>query len=138
MRRRLVAIRSAVGLGIAGALVGLAMSAFGGQLLARVPFLSAPEISEARQYMVSLLTSDEDRLAALRPKVDVVSRAVALAAGPADTSQFKVVALRFVGGTAAAGEVIQFYVVEYHLATGQDVIIPYTLTLMGGKVVAVE
>ena len=42
------------------------------------------------------------------------------------------------GGTAAAGAVIQFYVVEYQLSTGVDVIVPYTLTLMGGKVVAVE
>jgi len=137
MRRRIAASRSVVGLALAGVLVGVAVTGFGSQLLGRVSPFSSPEVPEARQYMLSYLASDREGMLALSGKVDVVSQAVALANPPRDTGGFKPVALRFVGGSSVAGAVIQCYVVEYR-NEGAEVLVPYTLTLVDGKVIHVD
>ncbi|HEY3071629.1 MAG TPA: hypothetical protein VGJ46_02315 [Candidatus Limnocylindrales bacterium] len=138
MRRRIATIRSVVGLALAGALVGVFLTGFGTQLIGRVSLFSTTELPEARQYMLSYLASDREGLLALSGKVDVVSQAVALANPPRDTGGFKPVAMRFIGGSSVAGEVIQCYVVEYRKEGAPEVLVPYTLTLVDGKVIHVD
>ncbi len=133
------AIRQAFGTLLVGALMGYVAASFVGTALQSSTLLGATgESPEAHAYMIGLLQQDPDVLAALRPKRDVVSRAVDLLTTQRSSATWKPASLTFVGGGATGALSVQLYVIEVRSSDGEERLIPFSLTLAGGKVVRIE
>jgi hypothetical protein len=137
--RVLRALRPALGTLLVGSLVGYVTAAFVGTLLLGSSFLGGTgEPPESRAYMLGLVQADPEILSELRPKRDVVSRAVELQTTQRTSGTFTPSSLTFLGGSSAGPLSVEIYVVGIRSIDGVERLIPFTLTLAGNKVVRIE
>ncbi len=133
------ALRQALGTLLAGVLVGYVIMALVGSILQGSTLLGGTgESPEANAYMIGLLKQDPDALTALRPKRDVVSRAVELLTTERTSGAWQPSSLTFLGGGGIGALRVQIYVVGIRSIDGEDRMIPFSLTLAAGKVVRIE
>ncbi len=133
-------LRAALATLLAGVLGGFVLAALIGPAVASGPlFGGTGESPEARAYMLGLLERNPDVLTALRPKRDIVSRAREIqrsrqqAGGAVRPSS-----LTYLGGGGAGPSTVHIYAVGVRSPTGEERLIPFALTLVGGKVVRIE
>lgn len=139
---RLRALRHATWIGfqmvVAGVLTGAIVAAVGSFIVRSVPLVGgSDEIPEARAFMVGLIEDDPLALFALQPKRSVLERAIDLQ-GAGGSSEFEPVALRYLGGRVASGNAVQIYAVEFQSEDAGEVVVAYSVMLVGDKVVLVR
>jgi hypothetical protein len=124
---------------IVGIVLGYVVASIGSFLAGGIPILGgSSEIPEARAFMTGLIEEDSEALFDLQPKRNVLERAIDLKGAGGEVTDFKPVALRFLGGDGHGAAQVQIYAVEFHSETAGDVVVAYSLTLIDGKVVRVE
>ena len=124
---------------VVGALIGYVLSAFLGPVIGRMPLISGSgESAEARAYIMGMVQRDADALAGLRPRRDVVSRAIELQrASQQGQATVEPTSLTYMGGGTAGPMSVHIYAVGIR-TQGQEQLVPFTLTMIGGKVVRIE
>jgi hypothetical protein len=139
---RLRAARHAIWIALQMVVVGLLAGAFvttvATFVLRSVPLVGgSDEIPEARAFMVGLIEDDPLALFELQPRRNVLDRAIDVQ-GSGGRSEFEPVALRYLGGGAAAGNAVQIYAVEFEDDAAEKVVVSYSVLLVDGKVVLVR
>ena len=131
--------RAPVGTLLAGALGGFIVASLVGQFLTGAPILGGTgEPPEARAYVVGLLQKDVSSLLALRPRRDVVSRAQQIQGAEGTQSSLTPVSLTYLGGGTYGETTVALYAVGARLTDGREGLLPFTVTLIDGKVVRIE
>ena len=119
-----------------GAVVGFALSAAVTTVVSDQGWFSGSgESAQARSYMLALLQRQAERLSAMRPEQDVVSRAMAEQSAQQNAADTKAVSLTYLGGSSQGPFSVQIYAVEVRASTGEQQMFPLALTLSGGQVV---
>jgi hypothetical protein len=135
IRRPLVIIGQLLIVGVVAGYVVATLISF---VMGSLPVLGGSDESPtARAFMVGIIEEDPEALFDLQPKRGVFERAMDLKGGGAITD-FKPIALRFLGSDSAGQAQVQIYAVQFHSDTGGDVVVSYAITLIGGQVVRVE
>jgi hypothetical protein len=128
-----------LGLLLAGALIGFVLAGLLAPLLGRMPLISGTsEAPEARAYVERMLQRDVDALIALRPRRDVVSRAAEIQRAAEQNIQIKPLSLTYMGGSGSGATNVHIYAIGIQFPTGEQRLVPFTITVVGGKVVRVE
>jgi hypothetical protein len=128
-----------LGLLLAGALIGFVMAGLLAPVLGRVPLISGTsEAPEARSYVERMLERDVDALIALRPRRDIVSRAQEMQRAAEQNIQLKPLSLTYMGGNSSGLTNVHIYAIGIQLPSGEQRLVPFTITVVGGKVVRVE
>ncbi|MDQ3871237.1 MAG: hypothetical protein M3301_06445 [Chloroflexota bacterium] len=137
---RLRVLRAAVATLLVGILAGYVLAALVGPVVGSGPlFGGTGESPEARTYMLGLLERNQDVLTALRPKRDVVSRAVEIQRSRQQgSSSVRPTSLTYLGGGGAGPANVHLYAVGVRAPDGEERLIPFALTVVGGKVVRIE
>lgn len=129
-------VSTAIGTILVGVLIGYVLSAGVSSFVQDQGwFASSGEAPEARAYMVALLQRQSDSLAALRPRQDVVSQALAAQSTSQSTNSAKPLSLTYLGGATSGRLSVQIYAVEVRANDGSQQLFPLALTLLGGRVV---
>ena len=136
LRRSLSYFRPAMETLLAGALVGVVVTAFGSQLMASSAGPTA-EVPQARTYMLALIRNDLDTMSQLGPTADTISQAINFQKRADALKDVKVGSLTYLGGAALGGAGVHVYVVEADDAAGPH-LVPFALTIFQGRVVHVE
>lgn len=133
-------LRAAVATLLGGALVGYVLAALVGPVITSAPLVGGTgESPEARTYMMGLLQRNPDVLTALRPRRDIVSRAVEIQRSREQPSgPVNLTSLTYLGGGGSGSSTVHIYAAGVRGATGEERLIPFALTLVGGKVVRIE
>ncbi len=127
--------RDALGTLLIGVLAGYVVVGFVAPLVADSSlFGGTGESREARAFMLGLMQSDPELLAAVTPGRGVVQRGLE-SQTTATSSSFRPLSLTFIGGRSAGQYTINAYAVELRPARGADRFFPLVLTLVDGKVV---
>lgn len=121
-----------------GALLGYVGAALVGAVFQERGVVGTGESPEARQFMISLLASDPDSIAALTPERDVVSRAAQFQQTQEGRGQWVPISLTYLGGASQGRLSVHMYAVEMRTTSGQNRFFPLALTLVNGKVVRRE
>jgi hypothetical protein len=132
-------VRTAFALLLVGGLVGYVATAFGTTLVADSGVLGGGgESSDAHKYMMALLQRESESLSRLRPKRDVVSRALEQQNASQQSQDVKPLSMTYLGGGSAGRISVHIYAVEIQARGGQYQFFPLSLTIIGGTVVRVE
>jgi hypothetical protein len=124
---------------VAGGLVGFVLAGILAPILGRVPlFNGTGESAEARAYVERVLERDVDALIALRPRRDVVSRAQELQSAAQQNVELKPLSVTYMGGAGAGPTNVHIYAIGVQFPSGEQRLVPFTITVVGGKVVRVE
>lgn len=130
--------RGAVSILVVGALLGFVLSSLAGQVFEESGISGNGELAEARTYMVSLLTSDPDSIAALTPGRGIVARAQQFKNLTEGAGSNTPISLTYLGGRSLNGVTVNIYAIEVRNSRGRQTFFPLALTLVGGKVVRRE
>ena len=119
-----------------GGVVGFALSAgVSTVVMDQGWFTGSGESTQARAYMLALLQRQAERLNAMRPEQDVVSRAMSEQSAQQSSQNVKAVSLTYLGGQSQGGLSVHIYAVEVRSTNGQEQLFPLALTLTGGRVI---
>jgi hypothetical protein len=136
IRRPLVIIGQLL---IAGLVAGYVVATLISFVMGSLPVLGGSDESPtARAFMVGIIEEDPEALFDLQPKRGVFERAMDLKGGGGAITDFKPIALRFLGSDSAGQAQVQMYAVQFHSESAGDVVVSYAITLIGGQVVRVE
>jgi hypothetical protein len=136
IRRPLVIIGQLL---IAGLVAGYVVATLISFVMGSLPVLGGSDESPtARAFMVGIIEEDPEALFDLQPKRGVFERAMDLKGGGGPITDFKPIALRFLGSDSAGQAQVQMYAVQFHSESAGDVVVSYAITLIGGQVVRVE
>ena len=129
-------LRIAIGMLFVGGVVGFALSAgVSTVVMDQGWFSGSGESTQARSYMLALLQRQAERLNAMRPEQDVVSRAMSEQSAQQSSQNVKAVSLTYLGGQSQGGLSVHIYAIEVRSAAGQEQLFPLALTLNGGRVI---
>src|SRR5437867_13394145 len=132
-------VRTTVTMLLLGGLVGYVGTAFTTTLVVDSGILGGGgESSEAHRYMIALLQREFDNLARLGPSGDVVSRALQQQNVSQQPQDVKPLTVTYLGGVSSGRISVQIYAVEVQASGGQYQFLPFSLTLIGGRVQRVE
>jgi hypothetical protein len=132
-------VRTALSMLIVGGLIGYAGTAFMTTLVADSGLLGGGgESNDAHKYMIALLQRESDSIARLGPSRDVVSRALQQQNVSQQPQDVKPLTVTFLGGGSSGRVSVQIYAVEIQSSSGQYQFLPFSLTLVGGRVQRVE
>ncbi len=132
-------VRTAMMMLLLGGLVGYVGTAFTTTLVVDSGILGGGgESSEAHRYMIALLQRESDNLARLGPSSDVVSRALQQQNVSQQPQDVKPLTVTYLGGVSSGRISVQIYAVEVQASGGQYQFLPFSLTLIGGRVQRVE
>jgi len=132
-------VRTAMMMLLLGGLVGYVGTAFTTTLVVDSGILGGGgESSEAHRYMMALLQRESDNLARLGPSSDVVSRALQQQNVSQQPQDVKPLTVTYLGGVSSGRISVQIYAVEVQASGGQYQFLPFSLTLIGGRVQRVE
>jgi hypothetical protein len=132
-------VRTAVTMLLLGGLVGYVGTAFTTTLVVDSGILGGGgESSAAHKYMMALLQRESDNLARLGPSGDVVSRALQQQNVSQQPQDVKPLTVTYLGGVSSGRISVQIYAVEVQASGGQYQFLPFSLTLIGGRVQRVE
>jgi hypothetical protein len=132
-------VRTALTMLLLGGLVGYVGTAFTTTLVVDSGILGGGgESSEAHKYMIALLQRESDNLARLGPSGDVVSRALQQQNVSQQPQDVKPLTVTYLGGVSSGRISVQIYAVEVQASGGQYQFLPFSLTLIGGRVQRVE
>jgi len=119
-----------------GGVVGFALSAGVSTVVTDQGWFSGSgESTQARSYMLALLQRQAERLSAMRPEQDVVSRAMSEQSAQNASQDVKAVSLTYLGGQSQGGLSVHIYAIEVRSTNGQQQLFPLALTLAGGRVI---
>jgi hypothetical protein len=132
-------VRTAMAMLLVGGLVGYVGTAFTTTLVADSGILGGGgESNDAHKYMIALLQRESDSLTRLGPSRDVVSRALQQQNVSQQPQDVKPLTVTFLGGGSSGRVSVQIYAVEVQAGAGQYQFLPFSLTMIGGRVVRVE
>jgi hypothetical protein len=132
-------VRTAVMMLLLGGLVGYVGTAFTTTLVVDSGILGGGgESNEAHKYMMALLQRQSDNLVRLGPSGDVVSRALQQQNVSQQPQDVKPLTVTYLGGVSSGRISVQIYAVEVQASGGQYQFLPFSLTLIGGRVQRVE
>jgi hypothetical protein len=132
-------VRTAMAMLLVGGLVGYVGTAFTTTLVADSGILGGGgESNDAHKYMIALLQRESDSLTRLGPSRDVVSRALQQQNVSQQPQDVKPLTVTFLGGGSSGRVSVQIYAVEVQAGAGQYQFLPFSLTVIGGRVVRVE
>lgn len=123
---------------LVGAMLGYVVSALAGPLVEDAGIFGNGESPQARAYMVGLLQSDPDSLAALTPGRGIVARAQQFQNASQAAGTNTPLSLTYLGGRTLNGITVNIYAIEVKNSRGRNQFFPLALTLVGGKVVRRE
>jgi hypothetical protein len=136
--RGLRGARAAIGTLLVGALLGYIVSALAGPLVEDSGLIGNGESPHARAYIIGLLQSDPESLAALTPGRGIVARALQFKNVAASQGTITPISLTFLGGKNKNGITVNMYAIEVKNSSGRNTFFPLALTLVGGKVIRRE
>ena len=132
-------VRTAMMMLLLGGLVGYVGTAFTTTLVADSGILgNSGESNAAHKYMLALLQRESDNLSRLGPSADVVSRALQQQNVSQQPQDVKPLTVTYLGGASSGRVSVQIYAVEIQASGGQYQFLPFSLTLIGGRVQRVE
>ena len=132
-------VRTAMMMLLLGGLVGYVGTAFTTTLVADSGILgNSGESNAAHKYMLSLLQRQSESLSQLGPSGDVVSRALQQQNVSQQPQDVKPLTFTYLGGASSGRISVQIYAVEVQASDGEYGFLPYSLTLVGGRVQLVE
>ncbi|TME86572.1 MAG: hypothetical protein E6I44_13195 [Chloroflexi bacterium] len=132
-------VRTAMMMLLLGGLVGYVGTAFTTTLVADSGILgNSGESNAAHKYMLALLQRESDNLSRLGPSADVVSRALQQQNVSQQPQDVKPLTVTYLGGASSGRISVQIYAVEVQASGGQYQFLPFSLTLIGGRVQRVE
>jgi hypothetical protein len=132
-------VRTALAMLIVGGLIGYVGTAFTTTLVADSGILGGGgESSDAHKYMLALLQRESDSLSRLGPSRDVVSRALQQQNVSQQPQDMKPLTVTYLGGGSTGRVSVQIYAVEVQASGGQYQFLPFSLTIIGGRVQRVE
>jgi len=88
--------------------------------------------------MLALLQRQSESLSQLGPSGDVVSRALQQQNVSQQPQDVKPLTVTYLGGASSGRVSVQIYAVEIQASGGQYQFLPFSLTLIGGRVQRVE
>jgi len=132
-------VRTATVILLLGGLVGYVGTAFTTTLVADSGILgNSGESNAAHKYMLALLQRQSESLSQLGPSGDVVSRALQQQNVSQQPQDVKPLTVTYLGGASSGRISVQIYAVEVQASGGQYQFLPFSLTLIGGRVQRVE
>jgi hypothetical protein len=137
--RRLRAVRSGAATVIVGALLGYVVAAMVAPTVADNPmFGGSGESPIARRYMLALIDGDTAAVHQLRQPTSVAVRANDYKSAIGNPAAGHTEALTYLGGAIQGPISVHSYVVAFVTAEGEKRLIPFALSIAGGKVVHIE
>jgi hypothetical protein len=131
-------VRTAMAMLLVGGLVGYVGTAFITTFAADSGlFGGGGEPSDAHKYMMALLQRESESLSRLGPTRDVVSRALQRQNVSQQPVDVKPLSVTYLGGASSGRLSVQIYAVEVG-GGGQYQFMPFSLTLIGGRVQRIE
>ena len=132
-------VRTATMMLLLGGLVGYVGTAFTTTFVADSGILgNSGESNAAHKYMLALLQRQSESLSQLGPSGDVVSRALQQQNVSQQPQDVKPLTVTYLGGASTGRISVQIYAVEVQASGGQYQFLPFSLTLIGGRVQRVE
>lgn len=137
--RPLRALRSGAVTIAVGALAGYICAALAAPLVADNPMLGgSAESPVARRYMLALIEGNTAEVHRLRLPTSVAERANDFKQAIGNPGSGTTEALTYTGGAVHNSLSVQSYIVTFVTADGEKRLIPFTLSIAGGKVVHIE
>lgn len=137
--RRLRALSSGAATVIVGALLGYICAALAAPLVGDNPiFGGTGESPIARRYMLALIDADTKAVHELRLPTSVAARANDYKQALGNPGTGRTETLTYLGGGSQGPVSVHSYIVTFVTAEGERRLIPFALSIAGGKVVHIE
>jgi hypothetical protein len=138
MMRRLAGLRSAATIVAAGLLVGFVGAEVVTTVTAGGVLVGSAESREAHEYLVAYLAGDATTAAKYRA-IDTVTKAIEIQNVERAAAVREITSMTYIGGASQGRMGIYVYAVTGH-ATGStnELLVPFTLTVIDGKIVAMK
>jgi hypothetical protein len=122
---------------LAGVFIGYVGGVIAGQVAPVAQGTAPGEPREAHAFMGAVFHNDIGTQASLRPDRDPITRALELKANVQGRENVSAKSLTYLGGETRGRLGIHMYALEYVTDTGEQGLVPFTLTTGAGKVLRV-
>jgi hypothetical protein len=138
MMRRFAALRTTATIVVAGLLAGFVGAEIVTTVTSGGVLVGSAESREAHEYLVAYLAGDAATAAKYRP-TDTVTKAIEIQNVERAATVREITSMTYIGGASQGGIGVYVYAVTGH-ATGSttELLVPFTLTVVDGKIVSMK
>ena len=135
---RLAGLRSIVTIAVAGVLLGYIATDIVATATTGAVLVGSAESPDAHNYLMAYLAGDAATATRYRP-TDTVTKALEIQNVERAASVREITSMTYIGGASEGGMGVYVYAVTGH-TTGStsELLVPFTLTVVNGKIVAMK